>query len=155
MDEANVKSGGKDYVIGLRAHDGRVGDVTVAQIKLPSQPFVDFGYGGKVDRETILIDVAQVRIEIEILGDHSRFSEFVHEDFARGDTRQVAIYAHARSGGGGAAAIGFTRVVNAAEQIEGGIRVADPVPTQTAAVNRAEVQALQFIVREIAADESE
>src|ERR1700723_4287420 len=148
--KADVDARREDDVVRFRTGDWRIGDVAVGKRRLPAEPFVDLGDGSGVERETVFAGVAQVRVEIEDFGERGGFSELVHEVLAQSDAGQVAVHCD-----GGAVAVVFARVVRAGEKIEGGVGIVDDVHTQAAAVDLAQVEILQRVVRVIGTDEPE
>src|SRR5579862_3469680 len=83
--ESQVDAGREDQVVRFCVGDGWVGFVAVADGDLPSEPFVDFGYGVGVERDAVLAEILEIGIDGRGLVERGKRAELVHEDFAKGE----------------------------------------------------------------------
>src|SRR5215469_1720052 len=125
--ECEIDSCREDEVVALGTEDRRVCDVAVAYCSLPSKPFIDLRNQACVQREAVLVYVAQIGVEIKMLGERRWPSQLLGKVLAHRYAREVTVHARVRSHGGGTT-VTFARVVQASQDIQGCVGVIDCVP---------------------------
>jgi len=72
MIERDVQPGGEDHVVVLGT-GGRIRDVDVSELILPSEPLVELRDRVNSERESVLARLLQVREKTRPFGDHGAF----------------------------------------------------------------------------------
>src|SRR4029077_16230680 len=147
--ERDVESGGKHNVV-LLLPCRRIGYVHIAKHILPTEPFVDLRHGAKVKRGTILAGIAEVREEVSLLRDDGRAVQLMHEFVANLCSGEVVDQVRQ----GRKLSVVFTRVSNAAQEIERGVGRLDRMKAETTAKHRAKFQILESIETEVSVHEN-
>ena len=141
MGEREIQPGGQDYVILLERRGGyrRIGHVDIAERILPSQPLAQLGDAAEVEGHTILPAIAEVRVEIQLLGEKSRSSQLAAQFFSERKGHEAVRNR----------IVVLSRIVWADQKIQRCFVRIDGVESQSSPQNTPKVQFLQGIGLEI------
>lgn len=155
------QSSGEDEVVVFRA-GGWIGDVDVANGRLPAQEGFDLGAEASVERGSILAGVGQVGKDVGLLGEDAVGSQLLRELLAkveRGETigfsRGEYVRWRWRGVGRIERAVVFMRPNEAAEDIELLFGPGDRMPAEAAAEDRAQIEELKRVGGEVRGAEGE
>src|SRR4029077_6135002 len=117
---------------------------------LPTEPFINLRHGAKAKRGTILAGIAQAREEGSLLREQRGVVQLMHECVSNLCSGEVVYQVRQ----GRKLSVVFTRVSNAAQEIERGVGRLDRMKAETTAKHRAQVQILESIGKEVSVHEN-
>ena len=84
MRKGDVQAGGEDEIVVFSAY-GRIRDVDVAKLILPSQPLVQLRHRPEVKGKAVLASLLQVGKQACTLGDHGALGQLLVEFLTQGE----------------------------------------------------------------------